>query len=75
MADTERQRYAFVAKPYMDGTPWIFLQYEGEDLSCLESGFLGLDVKKEYHKEVHEIVAYLNERIEFVTFTPTGPAR
>ncbi len=71
MSETERKPYSFVVKSYGEGTPWIKLDYLDEDLSCLSKGYLGFDLKKESHKRVSEIVDYLNEHIEFVTFQRT----
>lgn len=73
MADTQRGRYQFRVSGYADGTPWIMTDpLEKKDcLPILGHGFIGFDLKPGTSaEEAHRIAQFLDDNIEFITFTP-----
>lgn len=67
---TERTRMHFVVKEGTSGTPWIALEPYVENLSCLEHGFLGFDLKPGTKiDEAERIASQLNDVIAAVSYT------
>lgn len=75
MAQTERSTYRFTVKEHGDGTPWIMLEPLHGDLSCLVSGFLGLDLAPGTDiRKAQEIAEFLNRHITTVSYTWFEPS-
>jgi hypothetical protein len=68
---TYRAKYSFEVKAYEDGkTPWIMLEPLREGVPVLTRGFLGFDLPSGTTEEqAYAIAEYLNEKIEWVTYT------
>lgn len=70
MAKTERSKYRFTVKEFGDGTPWIMLEPDGQDLACLGDGFLGLDLKPGHTlDDAQEVASFLNKHITTMAYT------
>ena len=71
---TERADYKFTVKEGF-GDSWIMLEPMRGNLSILEKGFLGLELRDETNHELaQEIAQYLNERIKAVSYTDLSDA-
>jgi hypothetical protein len=67
---TEKEKYVFRVKEYSDGTPFIMLEPENDDLTILQDGFLSFDLNEGSDlKEASEIAEYMNDNLDLVCFT------
>lgn len=70
---TERARYTFTVKEHGDGTPFVMLESDWENLRLLERGFLSFDLPEgTSYEQAQEIAGFMNRHLHSLAYTSLG---